>query len=70
MSLSLKALHIVFIAASTLLVVGLGVWQLVKFFSVGTTGALIWGLCGLGAGVLLVVYGITFLKKLKGVSML
>ncbi len=68
--MSLKALHIVFIAASTLLVVGLGVWQLVRFFDAGATGALVWGLCGLGAGVLLVVYGMAFLKKLKKISML
>ena len=68
--MSLKALHIVFIASSTLLVAGLGVWQLVRYFGGGALLTLVWGLGGLGAAVLLVVYGVNFLKKLKKVGML
>ncbi len=68
--MSLKALHIVFISTSVLLVVGLGIWQLAVYVSGDATLSLVWGLASLGGAVLLVIYGINFLKKLKKISML
>ncbi len=68
--MSLKALHIVFITSSVLLVAGLGIWQVAVYLGGGAMLSLVWGLAALGAAVLLVVYGINFLKKLKKISML
>lgn len=53
-----------------LLVAGLGVWQMAVYFGGGAMLSLVWGLAALGAAVLLVIYGINFLKKLKKISML
>ncbi|NNE36350.1 MAG: hypothetical protein HKN13_14020 [Rhodothermales bacterium] len=68
--MSLKALHIVFVASSTLLLAGIGLWQLVGYFGGAGTLSLLWGLCAFGVAVLLVIYGVNFLKKLKKISML
>lgn len=55
---------------STMLLAGLGVWQLVTYFGDGPIPSLVWGLAAIGAAVLLVIYGVNFLKKLKKISML
>lgn len=68
--MSLKAFHIVFIAASVLLALGVGAWEVAAFVQNGETITLIWGLAGLGVAALLVVYGVSFLKKLKRIGML
>ena len=59
-----------FISVSTLLVIGLGVWQLVRYFGGGPVMSLVWGLAGIGGALLLVIYGVAFWKKLKKISML
>ncbi len=68
--MSLKAFHIVFIAASTMLAFGFGAWE----FHAWRTSAAAWDL-GLAigstvAGVGLLAYGRYFLKKLKHISYL
>ncbi len=68
--MSLKAFHIVFIAASTLLAFGFGAWWLVQFFSDGKTLDLLFGTLSVLAGGALIFYGRYFLKKLKDISYL
>jgi hypothetical protein len=61
--MSLKALHLVFVSLLTALAFGCAAWAFAadRFF---------FGMGGIGAGILVVVYGIYFLKKLKNVSYL
>ena len=69
--MSLKAFHIVFVTASTLLAFGFGTWALWQFF--GNSRAvtdLVMGITSIVAGVALIVYGKYFLKKLKHISYL
>lgn len=68
--MSLKAFHIVFIAVSTLLAVGYGMWELVRYAESGNVWMLAAGLASFGVGVGLVVYGVRFLKKLKHIGYL
>jgi hypothetical protein len=69
--MSLKAFHLIFITASTILAFGCGVSGLKQFFSAeGRAGDLIFGLGSLAAGVGLIVYERYFVKKLKRVSYL
>ena len=69
--MSLKAFHIVFVTASTLLAFGFGAWAFWQFFGEGRTLAnLVMGTTSIAAGVVLIVYGMYFLKKLKHISYL
>ena len=68
--MSLKAFHIVFVAVSTLLCVGFGVWAIAEYRSHGDPGTLVAGVGSLSASLALVWYGRWFLRKLKGVSYL
>jgi hypothetical protein len=69
--MSLKAIHIVFIMASTLLAIGFGAWSLNNYFQdLGTRADLWMGLGSVGMALALVCYGVYFLKKLKNVSYL
>ncbi len=69
--MSLKAFHIVFIVASSLLAFGFGAWALHECSGgTGTPTLLALGITSLVAGVALVVYGRYFLKKLKHISYL
>ena len=68
--MSLKAFHIVFVAASTLLAFGVGGWELKTYFATEENQALILGLGSLIAGVALLWYGKVVLKKLKHISYL
>lgn len=61
--MSLKAFHLIFVTLLTGLSFGCAGWA----FSEGNT---IWGVTGIAAGILVIVYGIYFLKKLKNVSYL
>ncbi len=68
--MSLKVFHIVFVAMSTMLAVGFGVWAIRNYQSRGETGSLVVGVASLVGALLLLVYGRWFWKKLKGVSCL
>lgn len=68
--MSLKAIHVLFVVVATLLMTGLGVWSLRQFMSAGGGATLALGLISLLAAIALVVYGVWFLKKTKGVSYL
>ncbi len=58
--MSLKAFHIVFISASSLLAFSLGVWALR-----GPDSNFVVALIGFGACAAMICYGIWFLRKLK-----
>ena len=68
--MSLKAIHIVFITASTVLAFGFGWWELKSYSAGGARLDLILGVASLVAGVALIVYGRYFLKKLKHIGYL
>ncbi len=68
--MSLKAFHIAFIAASVLLAIGYGVWEIGAYTSGGSFAHLSLGVLAFLAAVGLVVYGRRFLRKLKHVSMI
>ncbi len=69
--MSLKAFHLIFITAATVLAVGCAAWGLTGFFSPGGSAwDLVFGLGSLAAAVGLILYERYFLKKLKRVSYL
>ena len=68
--MSLKAIHLVFITASTILAFGFGVWELKTYSAAGEKGDLILGVASLLGGLALIVYGRYFLKKLKNIGYL
>jgi hypothetical protein len=69
--MSLKAVHLVFVAALSALTWGVAVWKLRDFGREGgTTGDLLFGIGGALAGILVIFYGVYFLKKLKKLSYL
>ena len=61
--MSLKAFHLVFVTVLTTLALGFATWAF-------TSGKILWGLAGILAAILVVIYGIYFLKKLKKISYL
>ena len=61
--MSLKAFHLIFVTLLTSLSFGCAAWA----FNHGRVG---WGWAGIAAGVLVIIYGIYFLKKLKKISYL
>jgi hypothetical protein len=68
--MGLKAFHVFFIVAATLLCLGFGVWSIRAYAGSGRSGLLVSGLVSLAAGAGLPGYGVWFLRKLKGVSYL
>ncbi len=68
--MSLKAFHIVFVIASTLLAFGFGAWEIQNYFAVGEKQSLVLGVGSMVAGILLIWYGKVVLKKLKLISYL
>lgn len=64
--MSLKAFHVVFVTMATLLAMGVGVWCL----RVQEAGYVPLGVVSMAAAAGLVVYGVWFLRKMKGVSYL
>lgn len=68
--MSLKALHIVFVTASTLLAFGFGVWELKAYQASDQRMDLLLGIGALVSGLVLIVYGKMVLKKLKHISYL
>ena len=69
-SMSLKAFHIVFIAASILLAFGFGGWCFREYHAEGRRVDLIFGTGSVVAGFGLLIYGRAILKKLKHISYL
>ena len=61
--MSLKAVHLIFVTLLTALAFGFAGWAF-------AAGRLLTGLAGVGAGILVIDYGIYFLKKLKKISYL
>ncbi len=61
--MSLKAFHLIFVTLLTTLSFGCAAWG----FAVGRP---LFGTLGITAGILVIVYGIYFLKKLKKISYL
>ncbi len=63
--MSIKAIHLLFIAASILLSVGVGLGSIFHFFREGGIGSLALGIVGLISGFGLYTYGKSALKKLR-----
>ena len=61
--MSLKAFHLIFVSLLTALSFGCAAWAF-------AANRLAFGMGGILAGILVIVYGIYFLKKLKNVSYL
>lgn len=61
--MSLKAFHLIFVTLLTTLSFGFSAWA---FFS----SKVFFGALGIAAGILVIIYGIYFLKKLKKISYL
>ncbi len=69
--MSLKAFHILFIIASTTLAFGFGAWAVKHYLDGQGSGLeLALGLASFALGIILIVYGRYFLRKLKDVSYL
>lgn len=68
--MSLKAFHIVFVAASVLLMLGLAGWSFGEYRATGSSLNLLWSALSVGAAAGLLVYGRYFLRKLKHISFL
>ena len=68
--MSLKAFHIFFIAISTLMCFGIAAWRLSSYFETGELNPLAQGAAAGIAGVILLVYGIGFMRKFKELSYL
>ena len=68
--MSLKTFHLVFIVASILLGLGVGVWGIREYQAKGEIGALILGIIFLVMGGVLFVYGRRMLKKTKHIGYL
>lgn len=61
--MSLKAFHLIFVTLLTTLSFGCAAWAFAE-------GSLFWGVSGVVAGIIVIVYGIYFLRKLKNVGYL
>lgn len=69
--MSLKAVHLVFVAALSGLAFGVGLSKLQDYRAPGGAGADLWlALAAFLAGVAVIVYGVYVFKKLRSVSYL
>jgi len=69
--MSLKAFHIFFISLASLMSLGCGVWALNTYFSPEPRSWQLWfGIGALLTSASLMIYGRSFLKKMKNVSYL
>jgi hypothetical protein len=66
--MSLKTFHIIFVSVAILLTVGFGIWGVRDYQATDNRTSLYMGLGSFLVTVVLAVYGVWFLKKLKGVS--
>jgi hypothetical protein len=69
--MSLKAVHLVFVTALSALTFGCGIWLLKDYAAAPDNKTqLVPGCLALAAGVVVIIYGKYFLKKMRGVSYL
>ncbi len=68
--MSLKAFHVVFVAMCVVFATGFGFWAVRNYGSSGEVASLVWGIGSFAGAVGLCIYGVWFLRKLKGVSYL
>ena len=69
--MSLKAVHLIFVNALTALSFGCAIWKFMDYRSEnGTAGDLLFSLAAVAVGILVIIYGRYFLKKLKKMSYL
>jgi hypothetical protein len=68
--MSLKAFHVAFVTLSVVLAVIVAWWAFDAWRAGGGGGMLALAAGAVVAGVALVAYGVWFLKKMKGVSLL
>jgi hypothetical protein len=68
--MGIKTVHIFFITVSALMFFGLAVWRGSVYSDEGSMSALGEALGSALAGVGLVIYGVQFLRKLKGIGYL
>lgn len=68
--MSLKAFHIVFISAATLLAFAFSGWMLKDYSGSGHLSDLLFGIGSTAVGAGLITYGRYFLKKLKHINYL
>lgn len=61
--MSLKAFHLIFVTLLTSLSFGSAAWAF-------NAGKPVFGIAGIAMGILVIIYGIYFLKKLKKISYL
>lgn len=66
--MSLKAFHVFFLAVSLLLTLGFGFWAVRDYQDVGKPDSLYLGVGSFAISLLLAIYGVWFLKKLRGIS--
>jgi hypothetical protein len=66
--MSLKTFHIIFVSVAILLTVGFGIWGVRDYQATDNRTSLYMGLGSFLVTLVLAVYGVWFLKKLKGVS--
>jgi len=68
--MSLKAFHVIFVAASILLGLGVGGWGIYQYSTKGDVGLLVMGIIFLIMGIVLIIYGKRMLKKTKDIGYL
>ncbi len=68
--MSLKAFHLIFITAASILAFGFGAWMLRAYQAEAQQSDLVYGVASLVVGLGLLVYEGFFIKKLKHVSYL
>jgi hypothetical protein len=68
--MSLKAFHVVFIAASILLAFGFAAWAFLQYADSRRSTDLIYGISSTVIGVVLIWYGKYVLRKLRHISYL
>ena len=68
--MSLKAFHLIFITAASILAFGFGWWMLRAYEAEGVKSDQIYGVASFVVGVALLVYEAYFIKKSKNISYL
>jgi len=65
---SLRTFHLIFVACSVLLALGVAAWSVNAFVAGGSPGMLAAAVAACAAAAALVVYGIRVRSKLKGID--